>query len=47
MVDYDAELTLKITANAPDRVAGIPAKHKMIEVIAKNPFKNTVAWQEQ
>ena len=46
MVDYDAELTLKITANAPDRVAGIPAKHKMIEVIAKNPFKNTVAWQE-
>ena len=45
MVDYDAEIELKVTANAPDRVAGIPAKHKMLKVIARNPFKNTVAWQ--
>ena len=45
MVDYDAEIDLKITANAPDRVAGIPAIHKMLKVVATNPFKNTVAWQ--
>ena len=45
MVDYDAEINLKITANAPDRVAGIQSKYKMLKVIARNPFKNTVAWQ--
>ena len=45
IVDYDAELNLKITANAPDRIAGIPAIHKMLKVTAINPFKNTVAWQ--
>ena len=45
MVDYDAEIKLKITANAPDRVAGIPAKQTMLRVVARNPFKNTVAWQ--
>jgi hypothetical protein len=45
MINYDAEINLKITANAPDRVAGIPAKYKMLKITARNPFKNTVACQ--
>ena len=44
IVDYDAEIDLKITAAAPDRVAGIQAKHLSMKVVAHNPFKNTVAW---
>jgi hypothetical protein len=44
IVDYDAEVDLKITANAPKKVAGIAAKHILLKVIAKTPFKNTVAW---
>ena len=44
IVDYDTEIDLKITAAAPDRVAGIQAKHLSMKIIAHNPFKNTVAW---
>ena len=45
MVNYDAEINFKVTANAPDRVAGIPSKHSMLKIIARNPFKNAIAWQ--
>jgi parallel beta-helix repeat protein len=44
IVDYDIEVSLKITAAAPDRVAGIQAKHLSMKVVAHTPFKNTVAW---
>ncbi len=44
IVDYDTEIDLKITAAAPDRVAGIQAKHLSMKVVAHNPFKKTVAW---
>ena len=43
VVGYDAVVTIKVTAEAPARTAGIPAVFKEIKAVATNPHAEQVA----
>ncbi len=43
VVNYDAAVVIKVTAEAPARTAGVPAIFKEIKAIATNPHAEQVA----